>query len=211
MIFLLASNNSHKKKEFTDLFFPHTVLIPADLGIEFDCAEDGNTFEENARIKARSLFRLTADSRKLYLGTPLKDIPVFADDSGLLVDALPGELGVHTARFGSPDNGKTILPAAEKNNLLISRLNSPEITDRSARFVCVLFMILPDGKEISAEGISKGRILTQPDGTEGFGYDPVFFNNEAGCSNAALGLKKNEYSHRGKATRLLLEKLKALS
>lgn len=201
MDILLASSNSHKKEELNLLLAPHRIFIPTDFNIEFDIEETGTTFEENALLKAEAL---------LSLSRGITDMPVLADDSGLLVDALPGELGVHTARFGSPD-GKTLLTAAEKNILLTQRMKGLEKEKRGARFICVLTMLFRDGSKITVKGVSEGSILDEPEAVGGFGYDPVFYNNEAGCSNYALGKDKGRYSHRGKAVRLLLDELKTRS
>ena len=197
MDILLASGNQHKLNELAPLLAPHKLHLPFEFGIDFDCEETGSTFEENALMKAKKLLQ---DSQGLT------DMSVLADDSGLLVDALPGELGVHTARFGSPD-GVTILPAEAKNLMLIDRMRGLKGDQRKAEFVCVLVLMDRKGKTITVKGVSEGRILEEPDGIGGFGYDPVFYNNEAGCSNAALGKDKGKFSHRGKAVRLLMEKL----
>ncbi|MGX8685453.1 MAG: non-canonical purine NTP pyrophosphatase, partial [Spirochaetales bacterium] len=197
MDILLASGNQHKLNELAPLLAPHKLHLPFEFGIDFDCEETGSTFEENALMKAKKLLQ---DSQGLT------DMSVLADDSGLLVDALPGELGVHTARFGSPD-GVTILPAETKNLMLIDRMRGLKGDQRKAEFVCVLVLMDRKGKTITVKGVSEGRILEEPDGIGGFGYDPVFYNNEAGCSNAALGKDKGKFSHRGKAVRLLMEKL----
>ena len=111
MKILLASSNEHKRHEFSQLFAPHEILLPKDLGIQFDCEENGQTFLENAMIKAQALFDTA--HRLGY--------PVMADDSGLIVPALPGLLGLRTARFGS-ENGGPLLSAHEKNQLLIKML-----------------------------------------------------------------------------------------
>lgn len=197
MDILLASSNSHKKEELNLLLAPHRIFIPTDFNIDFDIEETGTTFEENAMLKARALLSLTQG---------ITDMPVLADDSGLLVDALPGELGVYTARFGSPD-GKTLLTAAQKNILLTQRMKGLEKDKRGARFVCVLTMLFRDGNKITVKGVSEGSILDEPEAEGGFGYDPVFYNNEAGCSNYALGKDKGRFSHRGKAVTLLLDEL----
>lgn len=197
MDILLASSNEHKKGELSALLAPHVLHTPKELGFSFDCEENAPTFEGNAMIKARALM----DVAKAHN----VNMPVLADDSGLIVDALPNQLGVKTARFGSPD-GVTVLPATEKNLLLIDTLKGVE--DRSARFVCCLVLLNPDDSVIVAEGKVEGYILTQLVGTGGFGYDPVFYNLDA---DRAAGLlspeEKNFYGHRGKAARLLLQKI----
>jgi len=200
MDILLASSNKHKKEELEELLRPYRIHLPEELGIHFECEETGTTFEENALLKALTLIEMTQG---------ITDMPVLADDSGLIVDALPGELGVHTARFGSKD-GVTVLPAAQKNMLLIKRLEGVECEKRGATFHCVLALVERNGKKTVVEGLSRGRILEQPDGIGGFGYDPVFFNNEAGCPNSALGNDKGRYSHRGKAARMMKECLDRL-
>lgn len=198
MDILLATSSPHKRDELKSLFNSSFCHLPEEYSLSFDCEENGQTFEENAMIKAKALRELAKDI----------DMPVLADDSGLIVNALPGLLGVKTARFGSKD-GKTLLSAEEKNKLLIKMLEGKE--DRSACFYTSLVMIFPDGMTVTAEGKAEGRILNEPVGNAGFGYDPVFFNIEA---NKPAGLflqgEKNLYGHRGKAVRNLIAKLKEL-
>lgn len=198
MDILLASTNIKKTKELDKLLYPHHIYNPMDFGIKFECEENGKTFKENAIIKAKTLLEKTSN---------ITNIPVLADDSGLIVSALHGELGVHTARFGSID-GKTLLSDSEKNKLLLNRLNGLKKKDRKAKFICVLVFIDRNLKIITASGVSRGYILEEPSGKEGFGYDPVFYNNLAHCSNAELGENKNLFSHRGKAAEKLLKKLR---
>lgn len=191
MRILLASSNEHKRHELSQLFPAHEILLPADLGLSFECAEDGDTFLENARQKAVALFE-----KAKHLG-----IPVMADDSGLIVEALPGRLGVKTARFGSEDGG-TPLSAHEKNMLLLSMLEGKPESERSAFFVCAIFVIFDKYRTYSAVESTGGRILESEVGEHGFGYDPVFYCNEG---KSPMGLlseeQKNMYSHRGKAAR----------
>ena len=195
MKILLASSNEHKRHEFSQLFAPHEILLPKDLGIRFDCEENGSTFQENAMIKARALFDVAHN-----LG-----YPVMADDSGLIVPALPGLLGLRTARFGSEDGGP-LLSAHEKNQLLIRMLDGKTGDQRKATFVCAIVLRLDRYRIYCAQECAEGRILEQEvDGTGGFGYDPVFYCNEAGTSMALLpDGGKNLYSHRGKASRCIL-------
>ncbi len=200
MKIILASSNEHKKKEIEQLFIGHEILLPKDFGISFDCEEDGITFIENAMIKAKALL----DAAK---GTKALGIPVMADDSGLIVDALPGQLGVKTARFGSPD-GKTILGAKEKYTLLLSRMEGLPQEKRSARFVCAMVLLKDEWTTYCVQESAEGRILEQPEGENGFGYDPVFYCNEAQSPMALLPEgDKNLYSHRGKASRAMLKLL----
>ena len=198
MKILLASSNEHKRHEFAQLFAPHEILLPKDLGIDFDCEENGTTFQENAMIKARALFDVAQN-----LG-----YPVMADDSGLIVPALPGLLGLRTARFGSEDGGP-LLSAHEKNQLLIRMLEGKTGDLRKATFVCAIVLMLDRYRIYCAQECAEGRILEQEvDGTGGFGYDPVFYCNEAGTSMALLpDGGKNLYSHRGKASRCILRML----
>ena len=198
MKILLASSNEHKRHEFAQLFAPHEILLPKDLGIDFDCEENGTTFQENAMIKARALFDVAQN-----LG-----YPVMADDSGLIVPALPGLLGLRTARFGSEDGGP-LLSAHEKNQLLIRMLDGKTGDLRKATFVCAIVLMLDRYRIYCAQECAEGRILEQEvDGTGGFGYDPVFYCNEAGTSMALLpDGGKNLYSHRGKASRCILRML----
>lgn len=199
MDILLASSNDHKRKELEILLKPHKLHLPSEFALSFDCEENAPTFEGNALIKAQALRKQAKDI----------DMPVLADDSGLIVNALPGLLGVKTARFGSPD-GITILPAAEKNKLLLEMLKDKK--DRTACFYCAVAMIFPNGRVITALGKAPGSILTEPTGNGGFGYDPVFFNNEANMPSGLLTVEgKNKYGHRGKATRALLKELEAFA
>lgn len=198
MEIILASSNEHKKKEIEQLFTGHEILLPKDVGVSFDCEENGATFLENAMIKAKALLDATR-------GTKAYGIPVLADDSGLIVDALPGQLGIKTARFGSPD-GKTILSAKEKNALLLSKLEGLSKNQRGARFICAMVLLKNEWTAYCVQESAEGRILEQPQGEHGFGYDPVFFCNEAQSPMALLPEGgKNLYSHRGKASRAMLK------
>ena len=195
MDILLASNNQHKLKELETLFAPHKLHTPEEFGIEFEVEENGDTFSDNAFIKARALRKVSGHL----------NMPVLADDSGLLVKALPGLLGVKTARFGS-ENGGPVLPAAEKNALLLEMLKDRD--DRSACFVTNLVIIFPDNSVLTSEGRAPGYILNEPTGQGGFGYDPVFFNTEANMPGGLMTTaQKNQFGHRGKAARLLLQQI----
>ncbi len=195
MRILLASSNEHKRHEIEQLFAPHEIILPKDLGIEFDCEENGTTFLENAMIKANALYDVAKN-----LG-----LAVLADDSGLIVPSLPGLLGVRTARFGAEDGGP-LLSAYEKNELLLKMLKDKSDSDRKAFFVCAMVLVKDRYTVYCAVEHADGRILhEQAKGNGGFGYDPVFFCNEANCSMATLpDGQKNLYSHRGKAARSLL-------
>lgn len=195
MDILLASSNTHKLHEFEALMAPHKLHLPSEFGLSFDCPEDGNTYYENALQKAEALYSVAKHL----------NMPILADDSGLTVEALPGELGLHTARYGSKP-GEPILSSYEKNCLLLKALEGVELENRNAHFTTVLVLKDKD-KIISTEGVAYGHIQTEmSNGNGGFGYDPVFYCDEAGCSMATLpDGQKNLYSHRGKAARALLK------
>lgn len=197
MKIILASSNVHKKKEIEELFSGYEVFLPKDLGIDFDCVEDGATFIDNAMIKALAL-------KEVLKKASLSNYYVLADDSGLIVDALPNLLGVKTARFGSKD-GK-LLEAHEKNKLLLSMLKDLEEPKRTARFICSMVLLKDDWTVYCVQEKTEGRILEEEIGLHGFGYDPVFYCNEAKSPMALLSEEnKNKYSHRGKAARSLLK------
>ncbi len=198
MKIVLASSNEHKKKEIKQLMKGHEVILPSQLGLSFDCEENGKTFLENAMIKAKALLAVLD-------ANGIQDYAVLADDSGLIVDALPGQLGVKTARFGSKD-GIHLLSAKEKNELLLSKLRNVEESKRTARFICAMVLLKDKWTAYCVQESAKGHILEKETGTCGFGYDPVFFCNEAKSPMALLSEEeKNIYSHRGKASRAILK------
>lgn len=194
MTVILASNNSHKKREFEQILSGHSVLSPSDLGIDFDHEETEDTFLGNALGKARSLF-----DRLLSLPeTPPGPMAVIADDSGLCVRALDGAPGVYSARYGSPD-GTTELAAPERNALLLKALG--DARDRRAHFVCCMVALYDHDRYAVVQETFEGEIAQAPAGTGGFGYDPVFYLPERRCTVAELPeSEKNRISHRGKAT-----------
>ncbi len=196
MTLFIATNNAHKVKELAELF-PGTLLrTPADAGIEFDHDETEDTFLGNSLGKARALFGLVK-------------APVLADDSGLCVDALGGAPGVRSARYGSPDDGRTVLSAREKNELLLRQMTGRR--DRTCRFVCAMTLMLSEHRFVSVQETCEGRLLESPRGMEGFGYDPVFFLPGEGLSMAELALeRKNALSHRGRAAARILAVLASL-
>lgn len=158
-----------------------------------DVEENGETFEENAIIKAKEICRLTGEA-------------VLADDSGLEVDYLNKEPGVYSARYMGEDTSYKI-----KNQSLIDRLEGISEEKRTARFVCVIAAALPDGRVFTTRGTIEGIIGYEERGRNGFGYDPIFYLPDLKCSTAELSPeKKNELSHRGKALRLMKEKLQTL-
>ena len=156
------------------------VLSLKEAGIDVDVEENGTTFEENAAIKAKEISRLTGEI-------------VLADDSGLEVDALNKEPGIYSARYMGYDTSYRI-----KNKSLIDRLEGKEGSERSARFVCAIAAAFPDGRVLITRGTMEGQIGYEERGTNGFGYDPILFLPEYGCSSAELSLEeKNKISHRG--------------
>lgn len=167
---------------------PYEVVSMEDIGIDVDVVEDGATFEENALKKAVEIMKLTNSL-------------VLADDSGLEIDALNKEPGIYSARYLGVDT-----PYPIKNQLILDKLRAIEGQDRSARFVCVIAAAFPDGKTITARGTIEGVIHDQIMGTNGFGYDPIFFVPEFNKTTAEMEPEqKNAISHRGKALRKMKE------
>ncbi len=186
---LLASNNEHKCRECARLFRGVTILMPRDVGIDFDFPEDGDTFFANAHGKAAALQRRAGR-------------PVIADDSGLCVAALGGEPGIFSARYGSaPDSAP--LDAAQRNEYLLQRLAG--VTERGAYFVCCLVLVLTDARFLAAQETVTGVIAHSPRGAHGFGYDPLFILPGLGMTMAELSEEdKNRLSHRGRAARRIM-------
>ena len=170
---------------------PVEVLSMKEAGIQANIIEDGKTFEENAVIKAKAIAQLSEEI-------------VLADDSGLVIDYLNGEPGIYSARYMGEDTSYRI-----KNENLIQRLEGVPDEERTARFVCAIAAAFPDGTVLTTEGTVEGRIGYEEKGENGFGYDPIFYLPEYGCTTAQLTEeKKNEISHRGKALRKMVEKLR---
>ena len=167
------------------------VLSMKEAGITAEIVEDGKTFEENADIKARTIMELTGDV-------------VLADDSGLEIDWLNGEPGIYSARYMGEDTSYDI-----KNSHLIQLLDGVPQEQRTARFVCVISAAFPDGRILHGRGTIEGIIGYEIKGENGFGYDPIFYLPEYGCTTAELPPeKKNELSQRGKALREIKMKLR---
>lgn len=167
------------------------VVSMKEIGADVEIEEDGTTFEENAAIKARAVAAVCGEI-------------VLADDSGLEVDALNKEPGIYSARYMGEDT-----PYAVKNANIINRLEGIPEESRTARFVCAIAAVFPDGKEIITHGEIEGRIDYEEKGENGFGYDPIFYVPEFGRTTAELSdLEKNSISHRGKALRKMKEELK---
>lgn len=179
------------------------ILSQKEAGIQADVVEDGQTFEENALIKATTIADI---ARKM---PEYKNAVVLADDSGLEIDALNKEPGIYSARYMGEDTSYDI-----KNQALIDRLEGVPDEKRTARFVCAIAAALPDGSTEVVRGTMEGRIGYEITGENGFGYDPIFYLPQFGCSSAALEPeKKNELSHRGEGLRkmrkVLEEKLES--
>ena len=189
---LLASNNDHKHREFARLFPGARILVPRDIGLEFDFPEDGDTFFSNAHGKAEALYRLA----RLH-GLPAR--PVIADDSGLCVDSLDGAPGILSSRYGMAPGGKP-LEAPARNRYLLERLR--DVKDRAARFVCCLVVVRDKDRYLAAQETVSGVITGEPRGTNGFGYDPLFFLPGLGKTMAEIpDEEKDRVSHRGRAAR----------
>ena len=179
------------------------ILSQKEAGIQTDVVEDGKTFEENALIKATTIADI---ARKM---PEYKNAVVLADDSGLEIDALNKEPGIYSARYMGEDTSYDI-----KNQALIDRLEGVPDEKRTARFVCAIAAALPDGSTEVVRGTMEGRIGYEITGENGFGYDPIFYLPQFGCSSAELEPeKKNELSHRGEGLRkmrkVLEEKLES--
>ena len=185
---IFATGNKDKMREIREIMADCDVHIVSmkEAGIRVDIVEDGTTFEENAKIKARAVAAHT-------------DAIVLADDSGLEIDALNKEPGVYSARYMGEDTSYHI-----KNASLIERLNGVPDEKRTARFVCAVAAAFPDGSVKTVRGTMEGRIGYEEKGENGFGYDPIFYLPEYGCTSAELsGKEKNKISHRGKALRAM--------
>lgn len=190
---VLATGNKGKIREFTGLLegaFGKIVSLN-DLESPPEVIEDGKTFKENALKKARAI--------AVYSG-----IPALADDSGLEVEALGGRPGVYSARYAGEG-------ATDRDNINKLLLEFRGVENSKARFVCVLALVTPEGKEIIAEGSCEGVILTEPRGKGGFGYDPVFYLPEFGKTMAEIPpTLKNRISHRARAAGSLIGRLREI-
>lgn len=189
---IFATGNENKMKEIREILgaLPLEILSMKEAGISADIVEDGNTFEENALIKARAICKLAGEM-------------VLADDSGLEIDYLNKEPGIYSARYMGEDTSYHI-----KNKSLIDRLEGVPDEKRTARFVCAIAAVFPDGKELVVRGTVEGIIGYEEKGENGFGYDPIFYLPERGCTTAELPPEeKNSISHRGNALRLMKELL----
>lgn len=193
MKILLASNNAHKREEFSRIYSDHTIALPSDLGLVFDFQEEKETFTENALDKARALFAIAPEGWT-----------VLADDSGLCVDALGGQPGVRTARYGQMADG-ALLESYERNQYLLKNLSHlTSLEERTAHFVCALALMVSAHRIFTVCESVDGYIALQGSGGGGFGYDPIFIVKSADTTMASLSDgEKDRYSHRGVASRRL--------
>jgi len=207
MTIWFASGNKHKKKELSDILSAGILgfgenawelKIPAEAGLDFAPEETGNSFLENALLKAEALYRIIKNAHSV----------VIADDSGICVDALGGRPGIHSARYCGPGESNVTgkkLPDAERNALLLTELgDNPK---RSAHFVCAMVLYLGPDRFFAAQETLEGELVKNAEssrGEGGFGYDPILFIPELGLTVAELSEEeKNRISHRGKAGRAI--------
>ena len=192
---IFATKNKGKIKEIKEIMADMDVEIVSmeDAGIDIDVVEDGTTFEENALKKATEIMKVSNEI-------------VLADDSGLEVDYLDKKPGVYSARFMGE-----YTPYEVKNAKILELLEGVEEEKRTARFVSVIAAAFPDGRTYTTRGTIEGIIGYEAKGNNGFGYDPIFYVPELKCTTAELTMEeKNKISHRGKALRMMKEKLKDL-
>lgn len=191
---VLASKNKHKLLEISKILekLDIQLVLQSELGIDIDVEETGTTFEENSFQKANAVMQATG-------------MPALADDSGIAVDALNGEPGIYSARYGFDDS----LDDWGRLQLLLKNTERVPDGQRQAQFVCVITMVTPDGKVIQTRGEVHGELLRQPAGEGGFGYDPIFYYPPYGKTLAEVSAEeKNRVSHRARALKLFYEKLK---
>ncbi|MBI5869770.1 MAG: RdgB/HAM1 family non-canonical purine NTP pyrophosphatase [Actinobacteria bacterium] len=197
-IIIVATSNPNKAREFA-MLLPGVEVLPMPEGIELP-EETGTTFEENARLKARSVLEKLRDMNVRL--EPSGKLWVMADDSGIEIDALGGAPGIYSARYAGED--ATDIDNVEK---LLKELEGRE--DRGARFVCVLVCVAETGEELVANGYFEGNIADSPHGQSGFGYDPVFIPLEKTLTVAQISAEeKNRISHRARAAHRLLAQLR---
>ena len=191
---VLASKNKHKLVEISKITekFGIELILQSELGVDIDVEEAGTTFEEKSFLKAEAVMKATG-------------LPALADDSGIAVDALNGEPGVYSARYGFDDT------LDDWGRLLLLLKNTEHVPDgqRQAQFVCVITMVTPEGKTIQARGEIHGELLREARGVNGFGYDPIFYYPPFGKTTAEMSPEdKNQVSHRGQALRIFYDKMK---
>ena len=188
---VLASKNPHKLVEISQITekFGMELVLESQLGVDIDVEETGSTFEENSFLKAEAVMKATG-------------LPALADDSGICVDALDGAPGIYSARFCGHHGDDEA-----NNRLLLKKLEGRG--DRGAHYTCAIALVYPDGRQVCAEGYMYGQIGYEEKGENGFGYDPLFFLPEYGCTAAQLSPEqKNQISHRASALHALLAQLR---
>ena len=191
---VLASKNAHKLQEISKITekFDMELVLESQVGVDIDVEETSSTFEENSLIKPEAVMKATG-------------LPALADDSGIAVDALNGEPGIYSARYGFDPS----LDDWGRLELLLKNTEQVPDGSRQAQFVCVITLVTPEGQVIQARGEAHGELLRQPVGGGGFGYDPIFYYPPLGKSFAELSPEeKNQVSHRAQALKLFYEKLK---
>ena len=191
---VLASKNKHKLEEISQITrkFHMELVLQSELGVDIEVEETGTTFEENSYLKAEAVMKATG-------------LPALADDSGIAVDALNGEPGIYSARYGFDDT----LDDWGRLQLLLKNTEQVPEGQRQAQFVCVITLVTPEGQTIQARGEVHGELLREPRGEHGFGYDPIFYYPPLGMTTAELPPEeKNRISHRAKALEVFYEKLK---
>ena len=191
---VLASKNQHKLVEISRILekLDIQLVLQSELGVDIDVEETGTTFEENSFLKAQAVMQATG-------------LPALADDSGIAVDALNGEPGIYSARYGFDDS------LDDWGRLLLLLKNTENVPDgqRQAQFVCVITLVTPQGEVIQARGEAHGELLRQAAGQGGFGYDPIFYYPPFGKTFAEVTVEeKNQVSHRAVALKAMYEKLK---
>ena len=191
---VLASKNRHKLVEISKITekFGFELVLQSELGVDMDVEENGATFEENSYIKAKAVMEATG-------------LPALADDSGIAVDALNGEPGIYSARYGFDAS------LDDWGRLLLLLKNAEHIPDgqRQAQFVCVITMVTPEGETIQARGEIHGELTREPRGENGFGYDPIFYYPPMEKTTAEMSAEeKNQVSHRANALNVFYNKLK---
>lgn len=192
---VFATGNEGKLKEIREILadFEIEVISMKEAGIQEEIPEDGKTFSENSLIKSRFVCRKTG-------------LPALADDSGLEIDFLGGEPGVYSARYLGRDTDYFT-----KNSIILDKLKEAPFGERGARFVCAISLVLPDKREYVTEGIMEGEIAHEIKGEHGFGYDPIFYLPEYRKTSAEISPEeKNKISHRGKALRGMVDRIRFL-
>ena len=191
---VLASKNPHKLVEIDAITrkLGIELILQSELGIDIDVEETGKTFEENSYLKAEAVMKASG-------------LPALADDSGIAVDALNGEPGIYSARYGFDET------LDDWGRLLLLLKNTEQVPDgqRQAQFVCVITMVTPEGQTIQARGEIHGELLREARGENGFGYDPIFYYPPYGKTTAEMSPEdKNQVSHRANALKVFYEKMK---